>query len=81
MPKGVYERRNRGMHCRSFYVRRDGSMYVQCGHDKVHEMFSHTQGTMVTIPISGNREIIGKHTETKKCGIVLIFWLIREKVL
>lgn len=64
------------MYCRSFYIRSDGTMYLQAGHDKVSTAFSDTLGKRIIIPIAGNRTIIGTHTETKKCGIVLTDWNI-----
>jgi len=66
----------KGMFCRSFYVRKDGSMYVQCGHDRICDTYSNTMGQSVAIPLAGERVLTGLHCDTKKCGIVLIDWSI-----
>lgn len=72
--------RRQGLYCRSFYIRKDGTMYVQAGHDRVSAEFSDTIGKYVIIPVAGNRTITGIHTETKKCGIVLTDWNITRVI-
>ena len=76
MPRGIYERKPRKMCCRSFYIRKDGTMYVQAGHDRVHSDFANTEGHLVRVKVAGDRVIVGVHTDTKKCGIVLGEWFI-----
>lgn len=65
-------------YCRSLYMRKDGSLYVQAGHDKIQECFTTTEGTVISIRTPANKVLEGYHCETKKCGIVLSHWTISD---
>ena len=66
------------VYCRIFYMRKDGTMYVQANKSAMSRIYAHTRGTYVEIPTPSGKVLTGIHTETKKCGIILSNWEMKE---
>lgn len=65
--------------CRCFYIRKDGTIYVQTAPSGYTNDIQGETGETMLIPVRGNYMLVGHFVVAKKCGIVLSGWILRTE--